>query len=157
IRQAITRGLADQARTVRIPVHMIQTVSSIQRYVRTQVQQTGLEPKNEDIAEALGLSVDEVRRAKRFGAHPIPLDMTVGEDGSLIDVLEDENALQPHDQADRAGLKDKMEVILKSLTYREREIIKLRKGFPDGYVYTLEEVGRIFKVTRERVRQIEAK
>jgi RNA polymerase primary sigma factor len=159
IRQAITRAIADQARTIRIPVHMIETMSKLRNVSKKLLQEMGREPTIEETAKAAGISVDETRRVLKISRHPISLDRPVGEseDSYFGDFIEDDTAESPVSAATQEMLKDKIEQVLKTLTYREREIIKLRYGLGDGYTYTLEEVGRIFKVTRERVRQIEAK
>jgi RNA polymerase primary sigma factor len=159
IRQAITRAIADQARTIRIPVHMIETMSKLRNVSKKLLQEKGREPTIEETARAANISVDETRRVMKISRHPISLDRPVGEseDSYFGDFIEDEAAESPINAATQEMLKDKIDSVLKTLTYREREIIKLRYGLGDGYTYTLEEVGRIFKVTRERVRQIEAK
>jgi RNA polymerase primary sigma factor len=159
IRQAITRAIADQARTIRIPVHMIDVLSRLRNISKQLLQDLGREPTTEETAKAADISVEETRRVLNIGRHPVSLDRPVGEseDCSFGEFIEDEGTLSPLTTATHAMLKDKIEGLLKTLTYREREIIRLRYGLGDGYTYTLEEVGRIFKVTRERVRQIEAK
>ena len=159
IRQAITRAIADQARTIRIPVHMIETMSKLRKVSKQLLQENGREPTIEETAEAAGVSLEETRRVLKISRHPISLDRPVGEseDSYFGDFIEDEETDNPVNAATQEMLKDKIDHVLKTLTYREREIIKLRYGLGDGYTYTLEEVGRIFKVTRERVRQIEAK
>jgi RNA polymerase primary sigma factor len=159
IRQAITRAIADQARTIRIPVHMIETMSKLRNVSKKLLQEMGREPTIEETAKAANISVDETRRVLKISRHPISLDRPVGEseDSYFGDFIEDDTAESPVQAATQEMLKDKIDQVLKTLTYREREIIKLRYGLGDGYTYTLEEVGRIFKVTRERVRQIEAK
>jgi len=159
IRQAITRAIADQARTIRIPVHMIETMSKLRKVSKQLLQDMGREPTIEETAEAAGVSLEETRRVMKISRHPISLDRPVGEseDSYFGDFIEDEGSESPVNAATQEMLKDKIDSVLKTLTYREREIIKLRYGLGDGYTYTLEEVGRIFKVTRERVRQIEAK
>jgi len=159
IRQAITRAIADQARTIRIPVHMIETMSKLRNVSKKLLQEIGREPTIEETAKAAGISVEETRRVLKISRHPISLDRPVGEseDSYFGDFIEDDGVESPVNAATQEMLKDKIEHVLKTLTYREREIIKLRYGLGDGYTYTLEEVGRIFKVTRERVRQIEAK
>ena len=159
IRQAITRAIADHARTIRIPVHMIETMSKLRNISKRLVQELGREPTIEEIADQAGMSVTEARRVLKISRHPISLDRPVGEseDSYFGDFIEDETAENPVETAGTEMLKDRIEEVLKTLTYREREIIKLRYGIGDGYTYTLEEVGRIFKVTRERVRQVEAK
>ncbi len=159
IRQAITRAIADHARTIRIPVHMIETMSRLRNISKRLVQRLGREPTIEEIANDADMSVSEARRVLKISRHPISLDRPVGEseDSYFGDFIEDESAESPVETAGTEMLKDRIEEVLKTLTYREREIIKLRYGIGDGYTYTLEEVGRIFKVTRERVRQVEAK
>ena len=159
IRQAITRAIADHARTIRIPVHMIETMSKLRNISKRLVQELGREPTIEEIARQAGMTVSEARRVLKISRHPISLDRPVGEseDSYFGDFIEDETAESPVVSAGTEMLKDRIEEVLRTLTYREREIIKLRYGIGDGYTYTLEEVGRIFKVTRERVRQVEAK
>ena len=159
IRQAITRAIADQARTIRLPVHMIETMSRLRRIAKELVQELGREPTIEEIAEAGETTIEDTKRAMTMARQPVSLDRPVGEgeDSNFGDFIEDPSSVNPMGQAGVEMLKDKIDVVLKTLTYREREIIKLRYGLGDGYTYTLEEVGRIFKVTRERVRQIEAK
>ena len=159
IRQAITRSIADQARTIRIPVHMIETMGKVRNATKRLVQQLGREPTIKAIAEDLGLSEEETRKVIKISRHPISLDRPIGDgdDGFFGDFIEDRTIESPIHAAMQEMLKDKLESVLNTLTYREREIIKLRYGLGDGYTYTLEEVGKIFKVTRERVRQIEAK
>ena len=159
IRQAITRAIADHARTIRIPVHMIETMSKLRNIAKSLLQDLGREPTIEEIAETAKMPVVEARRVMKISRHPISLDRPVGEseDSYFGDFIEDQKADNPSDSATHDMLKGRIEQVLKTLTYREREIIKLRYGIGDGYTYTLEEVGRIFKVTRERVRQVEAK
>ncbi len=159
IRQAITRALADHARTIRIPVHMIETMSRLRRISRSLQQQLGREPTTEEIAEEANISIAEARRVFTISRHPISLERPLGDsdDSYFGDFIEDKSARSPAIVASYEMLKDKMERVLSSLSYREREIIKLRYGIGGGYTYTLEEVGRKFRVTRERVRQIEAK
>ncbi|MEZ6057081.1 MAG: sigma-70 family RNA polymerase sigma factor [Planctomycetaceae bacterium] len=159
IRQAITRAVADHARTIRIPVHMFQSISTLKAKSEEIRQITGREPTTEELAEAVNLSVEETERIMKTWKHPISLDTPVGEseDSSYGDFLQDGSEGTPADTAMHQMLRDKINHVLKSLTYREREIIKLRYGLGDGYSYTLEETGRIFKVTRERIRQIESK
>ncbi len=159
IRQAITRAIADQARTIRIPVHMIDVLSRLRNLEKRLTQELKREPSMEELADCAELQVDEVRRVMDIGRHPISLDRPVGEgeDNSFGEFIEDSEEDSPVNNATNGLLRDKIDVLLKSLTFREREIIRLRYGLVDGYSYTLEEVGRIFKVTRERVRQIEAK
>jgi RNA polymerase primary sigma factor len=159
IRQAITRAIADQARTIRIPVHMIDVLSRLRNVSKTLLQELGREPTTEETARAAQISVEETRRVLNIGRHPVSLDRPVGEseDTAFGEFIEDSGSQSPLSAAAQAMLREKIENLLKTLTYREREIIRLRYGLGDGYTYTLEEVGRIFKVTRERVRQIEAK
>jgi RNA polymerase primary sigma factor len=159
IRQAITRAIADHARTIRIPVHMIETMSRLRTVSKELLQKLGREPTIEEIATETALTVSEARRVLKISKHPISLDRPIGEseDSYFGDFIEDESAESPVQSAAHEMLKERIDEILKTLTYREREIIKLRYGLGDGYTYTLEEVGRIFKVTRERVRQVEAK
>ena len=159
IRQAITRAIADHARTIRIPVHMIETMTKLRNIQKMALQESGREPTIEELSDKLGISATEVRRVIKISRHPVSLDKPVGEseDSFFGDFIEDERQSAPSDAAAHDMLKARIEVVLKTLTYREREIIKLRYGIGDGYTYTLEEVGRIFKVTRERVRQVEAK
>ena len=159
IRQAITRAIADQARTIRIPVHMIDVLSRLRNIQKALHQETRRPPTMEEIAVRAQMDVDEVRRVLDIGRHPVSLDRPVGEgdDCSFGEFIEDSQTDNPVRAATNCILRDKIDGLLKTLTYREREIIRLRYGLGDGYTYTLEEVGRIFKVTRERVRQIEAK
>jgi RNA polymerase primary sigma factor len=159
IRQAITRAIADHARTIRIPVHMIETMSRLRNISKQLLQALGREATIEEIAREADMPVSEARRVMKISRHPISLDRPVGEseDSYFGDFIEDEKAESPVITAASDMLRDRIEAVLKTLTYREREIIKLRYGIGDGYTYTLEEVGRIFKVTRERVRQVEAK
>jgi RNA polymerase primary sigma factor len=159
IRQAITRSIADQARTIRIPVHMIETMTKLRNVTKKLTQTKGREPTIEEIAQATSVSVEEAKRILKISKHPISLDRPIGEsdDSYFGDFIEDNSVESPVKAATHEMLKEKIEHILRTLTFREREIIKLRYGIGDGYTYTLEEVGRIFKVTRERVRQIEAK
>ncbi len=159
IRQAITRAIADHARTIRIPVHMIETMSRIRSASKVLHQELGREPTIEEIAKEVNMSVQETRRVLNISKHPISLDRPIGdsEDSYFGDFIEDDDVDSPVASATQEMLKERIDMVLKTLSYREREIIKLRYGIGDGYTYTLEEVGRIFKVTRERVRQVEAK
>jgi RNA polymerase primary sigma factor len=159
IRQAITRSIADQARTIRIPVHMIDVLSKLRNASKGLLQNLGREPTTEETAAAAGLTLDETRRVLAMGRQPVSLDRPVGEseDSCFGEFIEDGGLPRPDKAAGNELLREKIDSLLKTLTYREREIIRLRYGLGDGYTYTLEEVGRIFKVTRERVRQIEAK
>ncbi|MFM8734571.1 MAG: sigma-70 family RNA polymerase sigma factor [Pirellulales bacterium] len=159
IRQAITRAIADQARTIRIPVHMIDVLSKLRTTAKKLLHELGREPAPEEIAAAAGVPLEEARRVIEMGRQPMSLDRPVGEseDASFSEFVEDVGVLSPTASTTHGLLRDKIDSLLKTLTYREREIIRLRYGLTDGYTYTLEEVGRIFRVTRERVRQIEAK
>ncbi len=159
IRQAITRAVADQSRTIRIPVHMVETMSKMRIVARKQLQEKGREPTVEEIAKASNTTIEETRRILAMNRFPISLDRPVGnsEDSHFGDLLPDGTAENPANNATHDMLKRRILKVLKTLSYREREIIKLRYGLGDGYSYTLEEVGHIFKVTRERIRQIEAK
>ncbi|XZE51936.1 sigma-70 family RNA polymerase sigma factor [Planctomycetaceae bacterium SH139] len=159
IRQAITRAIADQARTIRIPVHMIDVLSKLRQVQKKLTQELRREPTFEEISAASEVSVEEVRRVLDIGRHPVSLDRPVGEgeDSSFGEFIEDDDSDNPVRSASNGILREKIDDMLKTLTFRERQIIRLRYGLVDGYSYTLEEVGRIFKVTRERVRQIEAK
>ncbi len=159
IRQAITRAIADHARTIRIPVHMIETMSRLRAASKILHQELGREPGVEEIATEAGMTVEETRRVLNISKHPISLDRPIGEseDSYFGDFIEDDEVDSPVASATQEMLKERIDLVLKTLSYREREIIKLRYGIGDGYTYTLEEVGRIFKVTRERVRQVEAK
>ena len=159
IRQAITRAIADHARTIRIPVHMIETMSRLRTAGKVLLQKFGREPTVEEIAEEAEMTIEETRRVLKISKHPISLDRPIGEsdDSYFGDFIEDDDVDSPVASATQEMLKERIDMVLKTLSYREREIIKLRYGIGDGYTYTLEEVGRIFKVTRERVRQVEAK
>jgi len=159
IRQAITRAIADQARTIRIPVHMIETMTKLRNVSKKLAQKNGREPSLEEIAGESQISLEETKRVLKIAKHPISLDRPIGEgdDSYFGDFIEDASAESPVSAATHEMLKEKIESVLHTLSFREREIIKLRYGIGTGYTYTLEEVGRIFKVTRERVRQIEAK
>lgn len=159
IRQAITRAVADQSRTIRIPVHMVETMSRVRNVSRQLLQSLGREPTIEETANASGTCLDETRRVLAMSRYPISLDRPVGnsEDSHFGDLLPDGTAESPAIGATQEMLRRRINKVLKTLSYREREIIKLRYGLGDGYSYTLEEVGHIFKVTRERIRQIEAK
>jgi len=159
IRQAITRAVADQSRTIRIPVHMVETMSKVRNVNRKLLQELGREPTIEETAYATNSSVDDTRRIHAMNRFPISLDRPVGnsEDSHFGDLLPDGTAESPAIGATQEMLRSRITNVLKTLSYREREIVKLRYGLGDGYSYTLEEVGHIFKVTRERIRQIEAK
>ncbi|TWU47100.1 sigma-70 family RNA polymerase sigma factor [Rubripirellula reticaptiva] len=159
IRQAITRAIADQARTIRIPVHMIDVLSKLRQAQKRLTQDLRREPTYEEIALETEVPIEEVRRVMDIGRHPVSLDRPVGEgeDSSFGEFIQDSDSHNPVKNAASSILRGKIDELLKTLTFREREIIRLRYGLVDGYSYTLEECGRIFKVTRERVRQIEAK
>ncbi|MBR4235226.1 MAG: RNA polymerase sigma factor RpoD [Clostridia bacterium] len=159
IRQAITRAIADQARTIRIPVHMVETINKLIRVSRQLLQEYGREPQPEEIAEAMDISVDKVREIIKIAQEPVSLETPIGEeeDSHLGDFLPDEDAPAPADAAAFALLKEQLMGVLATLTPREEMVLKLRFGLEDGRQRTLEEVGREFKVTRERIRQIEAK
>jgi RNA polymerase sigma factor RpoD, C-terminal domain/RNA polymerase sigma factor, sigma-70 family len=159
IRQAITRAIADQARTIRIPVHMVETMNKVTRMQRQMLQELGREPTVEEIAAKVELTPDRVREVQRLGQEPVSLEAPVGaeEDSSLGDFVEDPNATAPATAAARALLTEAVEEALEELNERERAVVRMRFGLDDGQVRTLEEVGREFKVTRERIRQIESK
>ncbi len=159
IRQAITRALADQARTIRIPVHMVETINKLIRIQRTLLQDLGRDPAAEEIAQAMSLPVERVREILKISQEPISLETPIGEeeDSHLGDFIEDQEALAPAEAASFTMLKEQLEDVLETLTPRERKVLKLRFGLDDGRPRTLEEVGREFGVTRERIRQIEAK
>jgi len=159
IRQAITRAIADQARTIRIPVHMIDVLSKLRTASKKLLHELGRDPTTEELSHASGILPEEARRVLDMGRQPMSLDRPIGEseDASFSEFVEDLGAETPTQSVTNGLLKDRIDSLLKTLTYREREIIRLRYGLTDGYTYTLEEVGRIFRVTRERVRQIEAK
>ncbi|MEM6798973.1 MAG: sigma-70 family RNA polymerase sigma factor, partial [Planctomycetota bacterium] len=156
IRQAITRAIADQARTIRIPVHMIDVLTKLRNTAKRLQQELGREPTSEETALAADVPLEETERVLDIGRHPVSLDRPVGDgdDCSFGEFVEDHSTENPYKLANNGLLRERIEELLKTLTYREREIIRLRYGLADGYSYTLEEVGRIFKVTRERVRQI---
>jgi RNA polymerase primary sigma factor len=159
VRQAITRAIADQARTIRIPVHMIEAMTKIRTVSRRLAQENGREPSLEEVAEASGVPLEDTRRVLKISKYPVSLDRPVGEDdeSGFGGFLEDRSVESPVASASHVMLRDRIDATLQSLSFREREIIKLRFGLGVGYTHTLEEVGQIFKVTRERVRQIEAK
>lgn len=159
IRQAITRAIADQSRTIRLPVHMIDTMSKIRAVSSDFVQEYGREPNPEEIAEIAGLSVEDARCVHKMTRQPLSLDQPVGdhEDNYFGEFLEENRDEDPLYDTNLEALKERLEEVMTELTYREREILRLRYGLADGYTYTLEEVGKIFSVTRERVRQIESK
>ncbi len=159
IRQAITRALADQARTIRIPVHMVETINRLIKVSRQLLQEKGREPTAEEIAQEMGLTPDKVREVIKISQEPISLETPIGEeeDSHLGDFIEDQEAVAPAEAASVMLLKEKMADVLKNLTERERKVLVLRFGLEDGHQRTLEEVGQEFGVTRERIRQIEAK
>ena len=159
IRQAITRAIADQARTIRIPVHMIETINKLLRTSRALVQEYGREPSSEEIAERMDIPVTKVRKVLKIAQEPISLETPIGEeeDSHLGDFIEDRQVVSPSDAVISLNLKEQTESVLKSLTPREEKVIKMRFGVGDGSEHTLEEVGQNFAVTRERIRQIEAK
>jgi RNA polymerase primary sigma factor len=159
IRQAITRAIADQSRTIRLPVHMIETMSKVRNLSRDYLQTKGREPNIEEVAKETGLSLEDARCVLKMTRHPLSLDQSVGDNDDSVfgEFLEDQREEDPLLDLNREHLKKRIEEVLAGLNYREREILKLRYGLADGYAYTLEEVGKIFSVTRERVRQIEAK
>jgi RNA polymerase primary sigma factor len=159
IRQAITRAIADQSRTIRLPVHMIDTMSRVRNAQRELVQLTGREPSVEEAAKAAGLSIEDTRCIMKMTRQPLSLDQSVGDhdDSFFGEFIQDHREDDPLYEVNRQSLKSQIADLLESLNYREREILRLRYGLADGYSYTLEEVGQIFSVTRERVRQIESK
>ena len=159
IRQAITRGIADTGRTIRVPVHMVETINKTLRMTRTLLQELGREPTPEEVAERLNVPVSRVREVLKISRDPVSLDTPIGEedDSHLGDFIEDDSALSPADSAAFSMLREELNTALESLTDRESQVVELRFGLRDGRARTLEEVGREFNVTRERIRQIEAK
>ena len=159
IRQAITRAIADQARTIRIPVHMVETINKVSRISRQLVQELGRDPTDEEIAAEMGLQVDKVREILKIAQEPVSLEMPIGEeeDSHLGDFIADENVPAPQDAASYTMLKEQLFEVLHTLTPREENVLKMRYGLEDGRPRTLEEVGKVFNITRERIRQIEAK
>lgn len=159
IRQAITRAIADQARTIRIPVHMVETINKLVRVQRQLIQELGRDPTNEEIAEEMGIEVSRVREVRKIAQEPVSLETPIGEeeDSHLGDFIEDETAIAPDEAANYTMLREQLAEILLTLTERERKVLELRFGLIDGTPRTLEEVGKEFNVTRERIRQIEAK
>lgn len=159
IRQAITRAIADQARTIRVPVHMVETINKLNRISRQLLQEKGREATNEELAEAMGISVEKIREVKKIAQDPISLETPIGEKGDshLGDFIEDHETVAPDDAAGSILLREQIEELLQSLTDRERQVLELRFGLKDGKTRTLEEVGKYFDVTRERIRQIEGK
>ena len=159
IRQAITRALADQARTIRVPVHMVETINKLARVQRQLTQDLNREPTDEEIAKKLGISVDKVREVYKISQDPVSLETPIGEedDSHLGDFIKDERTVSPEEYATEELLKEELAGVLLTLTDREEKVLRLRFGLDDGQCRTLEEVGQIFGVTRERIRQIEAK
>ena len=159
IRQAITRAIADQARTIRIPVHMVETINRLVREQRSLIQELGREPTVEEIAERMNLSVEKVREIQKISQEPVSLEKPIGEeeDSHLGDFIPDDDAMSPADQVAYTLLKEQLLDAMKGLTAREEKVLRLRFGLDDGRQRTLEEVGKEFNVTRERIRQIEAK
>lgn len=159
IRQAITRAIADQARTIRIPVHMVETINKLVRIERQLIQSLGRDPTNEEIAKEMGIDVEKVREVRKIAQEPVSLETPIGEeeDSHLGDFIEDETAVAPDEAANYTMLREQLDEILSTLNHRERKVLELRFGLTDGTPRTLEEVGKEFNVTRERIRQIEAK
>ncbi len=159
IRQAITRAIADQARTIRIPVHMVETINKLIRTSRHLLQELGRDPTPEEIAEAMDMDVERIREIIKIAQEPVSLETPIGEeeDSHLGDFIEDQEALAPAESASFTMLKEQLDSVLHTLTEREQRVLKLRFGLEDGRPRTLEEVGQLFGVTRERIRQIEAK
>ena len=159
IRQAITRAIADQARTIRIPVHMVETINRLIRTSRHLLQQLGREPSPEEIAKEMDMSVEKVMEIQKIAQDPVSLETPIGEedDSHLGDFIQDEDSPAPHDAASYTLLREQLEEVMNTLTPREAKVLKLRFGLEDGKARTLEEVGKEFEVTRERIRQIEAK
>jgi RNA polymerase primary sigma factor len=159
IRQAVTRAIADQGRTIRVPVHMIESINRVLRVSRRMVQQHGREPKPEEIAEELGIPAEEVRRVLRIAIEPVSLETPVGEDDgtNLADFIQDNDARSPVETMVDLNLKQQTQSVLDTLSGREKEVLCLRYGMEDGDEHTLEDVGSRFTLTRERIRQIEAK
>ncbi|NLV48169.1 MAG: RNA polymerase sigma factor RpoD [Clostridiaceae bacterium] len=159
IRQAITRAIADQARTIRIPVHMVETINKLIRVQRQLIQELGREPEAEELAQEMGMTVEKVREIMKISQEPVSLEKPIGEeeDSHLGDFIPDDDAPSPADQAAFTLLKEQLLDVLKGLTPREEKVLRLRFGLDDGRTRTLEEVGKEFNVTRERIRQIEAK
>lgn len=159
IRQAITRALADQARTIRVPVHMVETINKMARIQRQMTLELNREPSEEEIAERMGITVDKVREVMKISQDPVSLDTPIGEedDSHLGDFIKDERSMSPEEYATNEILKEEIKNVLATLQEREQEVLELRFGLIDGTSHTLEEVGKKFNVTRERIRQIEAK
>ena len=159
IRQAITRAIADQARTIRVPVHMVETINKLARIQRQLTLELNREPSEEELAKKMGMSVDKIREIYKISQEPVSLETPIGEedDSHLGDFIKDENNMSPEEYATNEMLKDEISEVLLTLTEREEKVIRLRFGLEDGKSRTLEEVGQMFGVTRERIRQIEAK
>ncbi len=159
IRQAITRAIADQARTIRVPVHMVETIHKVSRYQREMIQERGREPSADEIAAKMGMTTDKIREIMKIAQDPVSLETPIGEeeDSHLGDFIPDEDTPAPNDAASQTILREVIEKELETLTPREAKVIRLRFGLVDGKTRTLEEVGQEFKITRERIRQIEAK
>ena len=159
IRQAITRALADQARTIRVPVHMVETINKMARIERQMTLELNREPTDQELSKKMGLSVDKIAEIRKISQDPVSLETPIGEedDSHLGDFLADERTMSPEEYATYEILKDELREVLDTLTVREKEVLELRFGLFDGSSHTLEEVGKQFKVTRERIRQIEAK
>jgi RNA polymerase primary sigma factor len=159
IRQSITRAIADQARTIRIPVHMVETIHRVSRTSRKLLQELGREPTVEEIAKELNYPVDKVQEILKIAMDPVPLETPVGEeeDSQLYDFIEDDQSPSPSDSVSQSMLREQLIAVLQTLTPREEEVLMLRFGLKDGHQHTLEEVGAAFQITRERIRQIEAK
>ena len=159
IRQAITRAIADQARTIRVPVHMVETINKLNRISRQLLQEKGREATNEELSEEMDVTVAKIREVKKIAQEPISLETPIGpkEDSTLVDFIMDRSATAPDDAAGSILLREQIEELLEELTDRERQVLELRFGLRDGHTRTLEEVGKYFDVTRERIRQIEGK
>ena len=159
IRQAITRAIADQARTIRVPVHMVETINKMNRISRQLLQENGKEATNEELAKAMGVTPGKIREIKKIAQDPISLETPIGEkeDSHLVDFIEDQEAIAPDEAAGSILLHEQIQELLETLTPREKQVLELRFGIGDGKPRTLEEVGRYFDVTRERIRQIEGK
>jgi RNA polymerase primary sigma factor len=159
IRQAITRAIADHSRTIRIPVHMVETINRLMKVSSQLQQELGREPTMDELAGEMGMSVDRVTEISRIAPEPLSLETPIGEedDSHLADFIQDHESISPDEAASNLILREQITTILNTLTERERDVIKLRFGLDDGYPRTLEEVGKRFNVTRERIRQIEAK
>ena len=159
IRQSITRAIADQARTIRIPVHMVETIHKVARVSRQLVQENGRDPSAEEIAKAMKMSPDKVREIMKIALDPVSLETPIGEeeDSHLGDFIEDSDSPAPQDAVSYVMLKEQLDEVLRTLTPREEQVLRLRFGLEDGRTRTLEEVGQVFQITRERIRQIEAK